>query len=195
MNRHYQCVRRFESRIILRHFVEHTPYHIRRLLIFPSETEAYRRTTLNYFVVYCDPDHIFIAHILQHMVEQVVHAILKWLTGSGGRDVSEMIGGLWRTFHCVPRVLNLVYSLVCTSSISNVCSSDISHHSCVLNAPFGFLSACYVSNGGSEFSRFSLYKRAVSNRGIPLKFSTGRAFVIYTTNAIVNTQSNRGHCT
>jgi hypothetical protein len=61
----------------------------------------------------------------------------KWLTGSGGGgDVSEMIGGLRRTFQFVPRVLNLLYSLVCTSNISNVCYCDISHR--VLTARLSF---------------------------------------------------------
>jgi hypothetical protein len=67
---------------------------------------------------------------------------IKWLTGPGGADVSEMIGGLRRTFPCVPRVLNLLYSLVCTSSISNVCCCDISHHRCVLTV--GRLPLCLL---------------------------------------------------
>ena len=59
-------------------------------------------------------------------------------------------GGLRRTFHCVTRVLNLLYSLVCTSSNLNVCCCDISHHRCVYS-PRGFLSECYVASGGSYY--------------------------------------------
>jgi len=32
---------------------------------------------LIYFVMNCDPDNIGIAHKLQHMIEEVVHAIYK----------------------------------------------------------------------------------------------------------------------
>jgi hypothetical protein len=47
-----------------------------------------------------DPDHICIAHILQHKIEYVVQAMYKvtnmmWYRCCGG-------GGLSLTFHCVP---------------------------------------------------------------------------------------------
>ena len=59
----------------------------------------------------------------------------------------------------------------------------------IMYSPRGFLSACYVSSGGSKFGRLSLYRRTMSNRDIPLKFSMARVFGIYTTTAIVNSQT------
>ena len=59
--------------------------------------------------MHSDPDLIAIAQILQHMIEQYVHTIYKRVKGSV-MDVS--VGGLRRTFNCVPRVLNLRYTLV-----------------------------------------------------------------------------------
>ena len=42
----------------------------------------------------------------------------KWLTGSGCDMVLLMGGVLRQIFHCVPCLLNLVYSLVCSSIFS-----------------------------------------------------------------------------
>ena len=46
-------------------------------MILLSKTVAYWLITLIYLVMYSDPDHVSIAHILQHVIEQVVHAIYK----------------------------------------------------------------------------------------------------------------------
>ena len=46
------------------------------MITVPSfETDAYRLIALFNLVMNCDPYNIGIVHILQHMVEQVVHAI------------------------------------------------------------------------------------------------------------------------
>ena len=84
-----------------------------------SETKIFRFFTFIYLIMNNNSDHIAIVYILQ-----------KWSNSSFILDTTlvivseELVGGLRRTFHWVPRVLNCLHSLVCPSIISNF-SCDI----------------------------------------------------------------------
>ena len=107
MDYYCQRIQGVKSRIRLRQFIKHIPYDTLRNLILPSETECYRFIALIYLIMKSDSDHIPIVYILQQVIEQFITLATKWVIGS-----VELGGMLRRTFHCVPRVLERLYSLV-----------------------------------------------------------------------------------